>query len=144
VFVRTNPGSNANWEQQGDPLIVDDGEDGVYSGYRVAIHGDTALISVTHTINGFGRLFVFERSNGVWSQVKMLHTGVDIYDGMGFGFSIALEGNTGKPSVLLHQINSTSLNCLLYLPSISWYGVHVCTQPYWWGAWQSLRVHSGK
>jgi hypothetical protein len=99
VFVRTNPGSNVDWEQQGDPLIVDDEDGGVYTGYRVAIDGDTALISATHSSNGFARLFVFERSNNVWIQTKMLHTGIDSYDGYADGLRIALEGNTGEISL---------------------------------------------
>jgi hypothetical protein len=99
IFVRTNPGSNVDWTQQGDPLIVNDGEGGVYSGYGVEIDGDTALISATHTSTGYTRLFIFERSNGIWTQTKMLHTGINTYDGNGYGCPIALEGNTGKPSV---------------------------------------------
>ncbi|KAL7502436.1 hypothetical protein ACHAXN_000403, partial [Cyclotella atomus] len=49
VFVRTSANSNLEWEQQGNPLVVDDGEGGSYYGYRVALDGDTALISATNT-----------------------------------------------------------------------------------------------
>lgn len=95
VFVRTSSDSNTDWEQQGDPLIVDDGESGVYYGYRVAVDGDTALISATHQVSGIARLFVFERSNAVWQQSKMLHVREDYYDD-GNILRVALEGNTGE------------------------------------------------
>jgi hypothetical protein len=57
------------------------------------------LISATHSSNGFARLFVFERSNNVWTQTKMLHTGIDSFDGNADGLRIALEGNTGEISL---------------------------------------------
>jgi predicted SPOUT superfamily RNA methylase MTH1 len=93
VFVRTSTDSNLDWEQQGEPLVVDDGEDGSYYGYRVAIDGDTALISATKTETQEARLFVFERSDGVWEQTKMLHSG-----GFDDGniLRIALDGDTGE------------------------------------------------
>jgi hypothetical protein len=95
VFVRTNPESNVDWEQQGDPLIVDDGEGGVYEGYRVAIDGDTALISVRTVGGSFDAgLFVFERTGDVWEQTAVLHKSTPHYgDDI---LRIALEGNTGK------------------------------------------------
>jgi hypothetical protein len=93
VFVRTSTDSNLDWEQQGEPLVVDDGEDGSYYGYRVAIDGDTALISATKMETQEARLFVFERSDGVWEQTKMLHS-----DGFDDGniLRIALDGDTGE------------------------------------------------
>jgi hypothetical protein len=97
VFVRTNPDSNVDWEQQGDELIVDDGEGGSYYGYRVAIDGDTALVSVTNSDTHWARLFIFERSNGAWEQTKMLHTAIDSYGGI--VLHIALEGSTGEISL---------------------------------------------
>jgi hypothetical protein len=75
VFVRTSTDSNLDWEQQGEPLVVDDGEGGLYYGYRVAIDGNTALISASKIETQEARLFVFERSGGVWEQKKILHTG---------------------------------------------------------------------
>jgi hypothetical protein len=93
VFVRTSTDSNLDWEQQGEPLVVDDGEGGSYYGYRVAIDGDTVLISATKMETQEARLFVFERSDGVWEQTKMLHT-----DGIDDGniLRIALDGDTGE------------------------------------------------
>jgi hypothetical protein len=95
VFVRTSANSNLEWEQQGNPLVVDDGEGGSYYGYRVALDGDTALISATNTMNTLGKLFVFERSSGVWQQTKMLHTDSDGYDDWNI-LRIALDGDTGE------------------------------------------------
>jgi hypothetical protein len=104
VFIRTSVGSNLDWEQQGDPLIVDDGEGGVYEGYRVAIDGDTALISATKRCQYCytARLFVFERSNGIWNQTKMLHAGEDNRDD-GAILRVALEGNTGRLYFSIHS-----------------------------------------
>jgi predicted SPOUT superfamily RNA methylase MTH1 len=95
VFVRTNSNSNIEWEQKGDPIIVDDGEGGVYEGYRVAIDGDTALISVRNVAQSRNAgLFVFERTGDVWEQTAMLHNSTPHY-GEDI-LRIALEGNTGK------------------------------------------------
>jgi hypothetical protein len=99
VFIRTSAGSNLEWEQQGEPLVVDDGEDGSYYGYRVAIDGDTALISAAKMETQEARLFVFERSGGVWVQTKMLHTG-GLEDGN--ILRIALDGDTGECRYLTH------------------------------------------
>jgi hypothetical protein len=72
---------------------VDDGQGGSYYGYRVALDGDTALISATKMETYEARLFVFERSDGVWEQTKMLRT-----DGFDDGniLRIALDGDTGE------------------------------------------------
>jgi hypothetical protein len=96
VFVRTSADSNREWEQQGEPFVVDDGEGGSYYGYRVALDGDTALISATTlnpTLPPVAKLFVFERSGGVWEQTKILHT-VGFDDGN--ILRIALDGDTGE------------------------------------------------
>jgi len=99
VFVRTNVGSNLQWTQQ-DIIIVDDGLDqnNGYMGYTVAVDGDTALIGAYKTEpNMIARLFVFVRSEGIWTQQAVLHTE---YDGSYFDDGripiprVALEGNT--------------------------------------------------
>ena len=109
VFVRTDPSSNLGWEQQGDPLVVDDEEGGFYIGYRVAIDGDTALISATQSDTNVARLFVFERTDGVWEQKKMLHMdGVDYYHEI---LRIDIDGNTGESVYnLVHSMSISLLN----------------------------------
>ena len=95
IFVRVTAGSNVDWEQQGDPLIVNDGEGGAYYGYRVAIDGDTALIAATqYAIDEYRqRVFVFQRSGGVWVQEMMLHVDKTYHDNV---LRVAIEGDTGK------------------------------------------------
>ena len=93
VFYRTNSDSNLEWEQQGDPLIVDDGEGGTYFGYRVAISGNTAAVSASHIETHFARLFMFERTNDVWEQTAMLHSGFESH-GSNI-FRLALDGDIG-------------------------------------------------
>jgi hypothetical protein len=110
VFVRTNPESNVDWEQQGDPLIVDDGDGGVYEGYRVAIDGDTALISVRNVESWNAGLFVFERTGDVWKQTAILHKSTPHYGDEDI-LRIALEGNTGK---LLISFNFNALESELH------------------------------
>lgn len=85
------------WEQQGDPLIVNDldDSDAEYVGYRVAIDGNVVLISATKGVGGVARLFVFELTGNGWEQTAMLHVD-DGYLDDGNVPRVALEGNTGK------------------------------------------------
>ena len=96
MFVPRTSGSNVDWEQQGNPLIVDDGEGGDYYGYRVAIDGNTALITATHREDYRQRLFVFQRSGVVWDQVAMLHVDKSYHDDV---LRVAIEGDTGKEHI---------------------------------------------
>ena len=51
------------------------------------------MISATKMETSVAKLFVFERSGGVWEQTKMsLNDGVDVWNVL----RIALDGDTGK------------------------------------------------
>ena len=92
-FTRKDPNSNFDWEQQGDPLVMYDGQGGVYNVLKVAIDGNTALVLAQNFNALYYRVFFLERDNGVWRQVKVF-SGIreESYDML----SIAVEGNTGK------------------------------------------------
>lgn len=83
------------WEQQGPPLIVDDGGEEEYVGYRVAIDGDRAIIAAGSG-QGFGvvKMFIFERTNGSWAQTAVLEF-PDSYIDNGEMPRVALEGDAG-------------------------------------------------
>lgn len=73
---------------------MDDDEGGDYYGYRVAIDGDTALVTATRRGDYSQRLFVFQRSSSVWVQEAMLHVNEDFaHDDV---LRVAIEGDTGK------------------------------------------------
>lgn len=95
VFVRSDPSSNIEWIQQGPPLVIDDPDyAGDYVGYRVAIDGDTALVSATRGEHGAARLVVFTRSGDTWTQEVILAPGGDDPDD-GLIPRVALEGDVG-------------------------------------------------
>lgn len=111
VFVR----SNGVWTQEGDKLVglgaPNDDYDNCGGRISVAISGDgnTALVSRTFDQCEIGAVWVFTRSNGVWTQQgnKITPVGVTPYSectplagGNGcaaFGWTLALsfDGNTG-------------------------------------------------
>ena len=70
VFVRSDPSSSNAWDQEGI-LIADDGANGDYYGYSVSIDGDTALVGVIRFTDYVARAFVFVRSAGTWTQVRL-------------------------------------------------------------------------
>ena len=94
VFVRNDPYSNLEWIQEGPPLVVNDPDySGEYVGYRVAIDGDTALVSATRGEFGAARLVVFRRNGDTWTQEKIFPGDDDPDDGL--IPRVALEGNLG-------------------------------------------------
>lgn len=96
IFVRAEPSSNVEWIQQGPPLVIDDPDyDGDYVGYRVAIDGDTALVTATRGEHGAARLVVFTRSGNTWAQETILSPGGNDPDD-GLIPRVALEGDIGK------------------------------------------------
>ena len=124
VFVRTN----GVWTQQAY-LKASNTEAGDNFGKNVALSGDTlavgapaegsALTGVTAgapnestTSNGAlgsGAVYVFTRTNGVWSQqayVKASNTG----SGDNFGHSVALDGNTLAVGAIEEASNATGIN----------------------------------
>lgn len=101
VFVRADPDSNLEWIQQGPPLVVNDPDySGEYVGYRVAIDGDTALVSATRGEFGAAKLVVFRRFGNTWTQDQIL-PGDDVPDD-GLIPRVALEGDLGASIVCLY------------------------------------------
>ncbi len=115
VFVRDNPSSNAEWIQQGPPLVIDDpGFAGEYVGYRVAIDGDTALVTATRGEHGAARLVVFSRSGDIWTQDIILTPGGDDPDD-GLIPRVDLEGDVGMFS---HRWKSMLFSTSLFVLNI--------------------------
>ena len=93
VFIRTG----ATWSQQAK-LTAADGEARDWFGVRVAISGDTAVVTADaddDDVNGVdsGSVYVFTRSGTAWSlEAKLIAADgapVDL-----FGYSVALSGDT--------------------------------------------------
>ncbi|WP_132577781.1 FG-GAP repeat protein, partial [Pseudofulvimonas gallinarii] len=88
VFVR----SGGSWSQQAK-LVAGDPQANDYFGYSVALDGDTVLIGAYGKSIGAGAAYVFVRSGGNWiQQDKLVAADAEAYDG--FGYSVALEGDT--------------------------------------------------
>ena len=92
VFVRTG----GIWTQQ-QKLIASDGAASDNFGFSVAIEGDTALIGAVQANNSAGvnagAVYVFTRSNGLWTQQQRLQAS-DVALNDLFGNAISLDGDT--------------------------------------------------
>jgi len=93
AYIFTNQGGT--WTQTA-VLTADDGTDGDFFGYAVALQGDTALVGAHFvTIDGHsqqGAAYVFRRANGVWTQTQKL-IAADGATQSFFGASVALDGD---------------------------------------------------
>ncbi|MGI9256961.1 MAG: fibronectin type III domain-containing protein, partial [Salinispira sp.] len=88
VFTR----SGSTWTQQQE-LTADDGANGDYFGYSVAVDGDTAIVGAYGDESSTGSAYVFTRSGSTWTQQPKLTAD----DGAGsdyFGYSVAVHGDT--------------------------------------------------
>jgi uncharacterized protein (TIGR03437 family) len=91
VFVE----SGGVWSQQQELTFPGSG-DYTEFGYSVSVSGDTAVVGAPY-VYGPGSVYVFVRSNGVWTEQQALSApgavaglaGID-----GFGTSVSLSGNT--------------------------------------------------
>jgi uncharacterized protein (TIGR03437 family) len=96
VFTRSITPSGAVWTQQ-QKLTADDGAALDDFGFRVAISGDTVVVSAPlDDIGGnfdVGSAYVFARSGAVWTQQRKL-TADDGAAFDRFAFSVALSGDT--------------------------------------------------
>lgn len=92
IFAR---GGNGVWIQQAR-LDSPETPNADEFGYRVAVHGDTALISARWArCNGsmVGAAYVYHRINDTWVQYKKLLPGTQVeYDG--FGWSVSIDSST--------------------------------------------------
>ena len=66
-------------------------QDGEEFGFSVSLSGDTALVGAPYYGNANGRVYVFYRSSGVWTQHGDPLTGPSA---SAFGRSVALDGDT--------------------------------------------------
>ena len=90
VFTR----SNGVWTQQGPKLVVsgNTGSPGVNS-VALSADGNTALIGGQADSGAVGAVWVFVRSNGVWTQQGSKLVGSGYTGGPAEGHSVALSGN---------------------------------------------------
>lgn len=88
--------SDGTWTQQAK-LVPDDGDSQDAFGYSVALTDDTALIGAYIDEDPYGEeagsAYVFERSDGTWTQQAKLLPG-DGEEFIRFGESVALDGGT--------------------------------------------------
>ncbi|MBO9663304.1 FG-GAP repeat protein [Dokdonella sp.] len=82
--------TDGQWRQV-QRLVADDGVKDDRFGTAVALSGDTLFVATTHRPNP-GKVYVFKRSNGNWSQTQILTDGISV-NGYSFGFGMALQGD---------------------------------------------------
>ncbi|MCG3129632.1 MAG: hypothetical protein FLDDKLPJ_00366 [Phycisphaerae bacterium] len=80
------------WSQAAK-LTADDGTSSDYFGISLALSGDRALIGALDANNGRGAVYVFEKTDGYWSQDATLAAS-DAWTTDDFGLSIAFAGDT--------------------------------------------------
>src|SRR3989339_124927 len=94
VFIK----SGANWTQQGGKLIGSGASTSAQQGASLAISadGNTIILGGNSDNVGVGAVWVFTRSNGVWTQQGNKLVGSDIVGNAQFGYSVSLsaDGNT--------------------------------------------------
>ena len=92
VFVR----SGGVWTQQ-QKLVAPDGAARDDFGFSVAISGETVVVGASRddgaACENQGAAYVFVRSGGVWTLQQKL-VAPDAVAGDGFGFSVAISGET--------------------------------------------------
>jgi hypothetical protein len=106
VFVR----SGGAWSQQ-QKLTAGDGAANDHFGASVALSGDTALVGAPDKAVGGntdqGSAYVFLRSGGTWVQQQKL-TASDGATEDGFGFSVALSGDTALVGASWHDVGANT------------------------------------
>jgi len=89
---------NGLLKQQGNKLIGTGNTGVVYQGYSVAISadGNTAVSGAPLDDNLIGAVWVFTRTNGVWSQqgAKLVGTNNNGSSNQGYSVSVSADGNT--------------------------------------------------
>ena len=115
VYVFTRSGSN--WSQQAKLMADDAGKTDIF-GVRVALSGDTALISSRRDddeVMGIdaGSAYVFSRAGTTWSQQAKLIAPDGAEDDR-FGRGVALSGNTALISAM-HQDDKGANSGAAYL-----------------------------
>ncbi|HTY58345.1 MAG TPA: T9SS type A sorting domain-containing protein [Bacteroidota bacterium] len=94
IFVR----ANGTWTQQGFKLYGVDAGEGANQGWSVALSadGNRAIMGGSGDIGGTGAVWVFTRTNGVWSQEggKIVGTGATGLATQGESVALSADGNT--------------------------------------------------
>jgi hypothetical protein len=87
--------SGAEWEQQGPKLTPAAAAEAEHFGHSVALSGDgsTALVGAPHYGRNVGAAFVFERSEGSWSQQGQPLRATSPSGLSRMGISVALSGS---------------------------------------------------
>lgn len=81
---------DGQWRQV-QRLVADDGVKDDRFGTALALSGDTLFVANFHRPNP-GKVYVFKRSNGSWSQTQILTDGISV-NGYSFGYGMALQGD---------------------------------------------------
>lgn len=81
---------DGQWRQV-QRLVADDGVKDDRFGMAVALSGDNLFVANFHRPNP-GKVYVFKRSNGSWSQTQTLTDGIPV-NGYSFGYGMALQGD---------------------------------------------------
>ena len=84
VFTETD----GEWEEA--LLLASDGSEGDRFGNRVAISGDTIVVGASAAFEGGA--YVFERDDGVWTEITKLQAS-DGFDGNQFGNAVEISGD---------------------------------------------------
>lgn len=136
--VNSNPNENATdsgaayiftrsagaWSQEAYVKTSQPGA-GDGAGYSVAISGETAVIGATgedssttgvntspnNSASGAGAVYVFQKTAGTWSQNAYLKSS-NSEAGDGFGYSVAISGNTLIAGATGEDSDSTGVNSL--------------------------------
>jgi hypothetical protein len=93
IFVR----SGAAWQPQGGKLVGSGAVAPAWQGQAVALSadGNTALVGGPQDSNKRGSVWVFVRSNGVWTQqAKLTATGADAQARFGSAVALSADGKT--------------------------------------------------
>lgn len=106
AYVFTREGDK--WSQQAKLMSNDPGHTDIF-GVRVAISGDTALISARRDdVDGIGKnagsAYIFVRNDNKWTQQVKLNSPDGKADDR-FGRGVALRGNTAVISAMHHDAN---------------------------------------
>src|ERR1035441_2593159 len=95
VFTR----NNGVWSQQGSKIVGTGAVGSAFQGQSVAISsdGNTTIVGGNYDNNSIGAVWVFTRTNGIWTQqgLKLVGTGVvGKFGSQGSSVSISSDGNT--------------------------------------------------
>ncbi len=80
---------SGTWEYD-SKLIADDGKEGDYFGWSVAIDGDYAIVGAPYQSSWTGMAYIFKRVDGICLQQEKV---TDQVYGNNFGWSVVIDGN---------------------------------------------------